>query len=43
MSQNEPYDKKKNPFQPVADPGHLVMGRFIYFTFLVATSGNSYE
>src|SRR6218665_2312076 len=29
---------------PVADPGHLVRGgRFIYFTFSEATSGNSYE
>jgi len=27
----------------VADPGHLVRGRFIYYTFSVATSGNSYE
>src|SRR6218665_540723 len=27
----------------VADPGHLVRGRFMYFTFSLATSGNSYE
>jgi len=26
-----------------ADPGHLLRGRFICFTFSVATSGNSYE
>jgi len=29
--------------QEVADPGHLVRGRFICFTFSVATSDNSYE
>jgi len=27
----------------VADSGHFLRGRFICFTFSVATSGNSYE